>query len=73
MSANDTPTLPAPPRPKQRRGFAAMSPEKRREIASRGGKAAHEQGRGHEWDSEAARAAGRKGGRARRGKDKVSP
>jgi len=56
-----------PPRRKQRRGFAAMDPAKQREIASKGGKASHEQGTGHEWDSEAAREAGRKGGQASRG------
>jgi uncharacterized protein len=47
---------------KSRRGFASMSPEKRREIARRGGKAAHEKGRAHEFTPEEARAAGRKGG-----------
>lgn len=55
------------PRPKQRRGFAAMDPAKQREIASKGGKASHEKGTGHEWDSAAAREAGRKGGLASRG------
>lgn len=54
----------ATPRAKQRRGFAAMDPAKQREIASRGGKASHAAGTGHEWTSEAARAAGVKGGRA---------
>lgn len=44
------------------RGFAAMSPEKQREIASEGGRAAHQQGVAHEWNSEEARLAGRKGG-----------
>ena len=47
-----------------KRGFAAMSPEKQREIASRGGKAAHEKGTAHQFSSEEARAAGRKGGEA---------
>jgi general stress protein YciG len=46
------------------RGFAALTPEQRREIASMGGKAAHAQGRGHRFTSEEARAAGRKGGQA---------
>ena len=55
------------PRRKQRRGFAAMDPAKQKEIASKGGKASHEQGTGHEWDSESAREAGRKGGQASRG------
>lgn len=53
--------------PKQRRGFASMSPEKQRAIASKGGRAAHEKGTGHEWDSASAAAAGRKGGRISRG------
>ena len=50
------------------RGFAVMSHDKQREIASKGGKAAHASGRAHEWSSAEARAAGRKGGlvRARR-------
>lgn len=54
-------------RKKIRRGFAAMSPEKQREIASLGGRMAHEKGTGHEWTSEEARAAGRKGGTISRG------
>jgi uncharacterized protein len=45
-----------------KRGFASMDPEEQREIASMGGKAAHEQGTAHEFDSEEAREAGRKGG-----------
>lgn len=55
------------PRRKERRGFASMSPEKQREIASKGGRAAHTKGTAHEWTSEEARAAGRKGGQASRG------
>lgn len=47
------------------RGFAAMSVEKQREIARKGGRAAHEQGVAHEWSSQEAREAGRKGGQAR--------
>ncbi len=47
---------------KSRRGFAAMSPQQVSEIASKGGKAAHAKGTAHEWSSEEARAAGRKGG-----------
>lgn len=46
------------------RGFAAMDEEKQREIASKGGKAAHESGNAHEFTSEEAREAGRKGGQA---------
>ncbi|MGV3527630.1 MAG: KGG domain-containing protein [Flavisolibacter sp.] len=45
-----------------RRGFAAMDPERQRQIASQGGRAAHQQGVAHEWNSSEARAAGRKGG-----------
>jgi general stress protein YciG len=44
------------------RGFASMNRDKQREIASKGGKAAHEKGRAHEWTKEEAREAGRKGG-----------
>lgn len=44
------------------RGFASMDEEKQREIASKGGKAAHEKGTAHEFTSEEAREAGRKGG-----------
>jgi general stress protein YciG len=44
------------------RGFAAMDPEKQRQIARQGGRAAHEQGVAHQWTSEEAREAGRKGG-----------
>ena len=47
---------------KERRGFASMSPEKQREIASKGGRAAHEKGTAHEWSAGEAREAGRKGG-----------
>lgn len=47
---------------KSDRGFASMSPEKRREIASKGGRAAHAKGTAHEFTSEEAREAGRKGG-----------
>lgn len=47
---------------KSRRGFASMTPEKRREIARLGGKAAHEKGRAHQFTPNEAREAGRKGG-----------
>jgi general stress protein YciG len=46
------------------RGFASMDPAKQREIASKGGKAAHRKGTAHEWTREEAREAGRKGGLA---------
>lgn len=44
------------------RGFASMAEHKQREIARKGGRAAHEKGRAHEFSSEEARQAGRKGG-----------
>ena len=46
------------------RGFASMDEDKQREIASKGGHAAHEKGTAHEFDSEEAREAGKKGGEA---------
>lgn len=49
---------------KEDRGFASMDRAKQRDIASKGGKAAHEKGTAHEWTSEEAREAGRKGGMA---------
>lgn len=55
------------------RGFAAMSPEKQREIASKGGRAAHQQGVAHEWSKEEAKEAGRKGGQARGRKGSDGP
>src|ERR687884_463707 len=47
-----------------KRGFASMDPSKQREIASKGGKAAHAKGTAHEFTSDEARVAGRKGGEA---------
>jgi uncharacterized protein len=47
---------------KEDRGFASMDRSKQKEIASKGGKAAHQKGTAHEWTSEEAREAGRKGG-----------
>lgn len=46
-------------------GFASMSKDKQREIASKGGKAAHQQGTAHEWTSSEAAAAGRRGGQSK--------
>src|SRR4051794_27876039 len=46
------------------RGFASMDRSKQREIASKGGRAAHAKGTAHEFDSGEAREAGRKGGQA---------
>ena len=51
---------------KSERGFAAMDPARQRAIASDGGKAAHLSGNAHEFNSEEAREAGRKGGRSGR-------
>lgn len=50
---------------KSRRGFASMDPERQRAIASEGGRAAHQSGNAHEFTSEEAREAGRRGGQAR--------
>jgi uncharacterized protein len=50
------------------RGFASMDRSKQREIARKGGRAAHLRGTAHEWSSEEAREAGRKGGTASRRK-----
>jgi general stress protein YciG len=47
---------------KGKRGFAGMDREKQRQIASKGGKAAHQKGTAHEFTPEEARVAGRKGG-----------
>lgn len=55
------------PRLKNKRGFASMSPEKRKLIASQGGRAAHRAGVAHQWTQEEAREAGRKGGTISRG------
>jgi general stress protein YciG len=51
---------------KSGRGFAGMDPERQRQIASEGGRAAHAQGTAHEFTPEEAREAGRKGGEASR-------
>ena len=48
----------------RKRGFASMDAARQREIASKGGRAAHVKGTAHEFTSEEARAAGRKGGQA---------
>jgi uncharacterized protein len=60
---------------KEDRGFASMDRAKQREIASKGGKAAHQKGTAHEWTSEEARDAGRKGGIAshRRRREMATP
>jgi general stress protein YciG len=61
---NDRGTNEPETKPHSRRGFAGMDPAQVRELASRGGKAAHEQGTAHQFTREEARAAGRKGGLA---------
>ena len=53
-----------PPSKKSNRGFASMDPAKQREIASKGGRAAHEKGTAHQFSPNEAREAGRKGGGA---------
>ena len=63
--ASDPPkpeTTPEPPKPRRPRGFAAMDRSKVSEIASKGGKAAHAAGTAHQFSSDEARNAGRKGG-----------
>ena len=47
---------------RSRRGFASMDPSRQKEIASKGGRAAHEKGTAHEWSSDEARSAGQRGG-----------
>ena len=49
---------------RDRRGFASMDRQRQREIASKGGRSAHEKGKAHEFTTDQARAAGRKGGLA---------
>lgn len=56
-----------------RRGFASMDPERQRQIASRGGKAAHASGNAHQFNADEAREAGRKGGLAGRRNADSSP
>jgi uncharacterized protein len=55
-----------------KRGFASMDRNRQREIASKGGKLAHLRGQAHEWTSEEARVAGRKGGTAVRQRKPVA-
>lgn len=50
-----------------RRGFASMDESKQKDIASKGGRAAHAKGTAHEWSSDEAREAGRKGGQMSHG------
>jgi general stress protein YciG len=64
---------PTPKSTTKRRGFAAMDRELVRELARRGGAAAHRAGTAHEFSSDEARAAGRKGGLAAHAQDKQPP
>lgn len=65
MASKNQPVVSDTRSKKAERGFAAMDPKRQREIASEGGKAAHLSGNAHEFNSEEAREAGRKGGQAR--------
>lgn len=64
MASNDQGTLGGQQAGKSTRGFASMDPERQRQIASQGGKAAHQKGTAHEFTPEEAREAGSKGGKA---------
>ena len=59
QTGQDMEIKPSSPK-KSLRGFAAMDPQRQREIASLGGRAAHQSGHAHEFTSEEARAAGKK-------------
>jgi general stress protein YciG len=63
-SEDDFSTLKEKPMATSKRGFASMDASKQREIASKGGRAAHSKGTAHEFTSDEARVAGRKGGEA---------
>ncbi len=52
--------------PEKKRGFASMTPERVRELAAKGGKSAHAQGKAYQWNKEQAAKAGSKGGKAPR-------
>ncbi|CAN5580269.1 hypothetical protein BH09GEM1_BH09GEM1_43830 [soil metagenome] len=62
VTRDDAPDSGSSARGRSNRGFASMDRTKQREIASKGGRAAHEKGTAHEFDAGEARAAGRKGG-----------
>ena len=67
MNYQNSPNSPDQESKRSNRGFAAMDPQRQREIARIGGKAAHQQGVAHRWTSDEAREAGRKGGQNSRG------
>lgn len=56
---------------KKKHGFANLTPERQKEIASHGGKASHELKRGHEWTSETAKLAAAKSVESRKNKKQV--
>lgn len=57
----------------KKRGFAALSPEARKEMARMAGRRSHALGRAHKWTQEEARAAGQKGAVSRRNKPPQPP
>ncbi len=63
-NASAEPAAVAAEKPRKSRGFAAMDPKLVSELAKRGGKAAHRAGTAHQFTSDEARVAGRKGGMA---------
>ena len=63
VSARSVRTAQMSPDGNSRKGFASMDPVRQKLIASQGGKKAHLIGTAHQWTSEEAREAGRKGGR----------
>ena len=68
---SQTSRAPTPQKTPRPRGFAAMSPEKQKELSRRGGEAAHRKGVAHRFTAADAREAGRKGGRATHAKRKA--
>lgn len=70
--STEPPTKQAEVKPRQRRGFAAMSADKQRQIAGMGGKAAHVKGTAHEYTAKEAKAAGRKGGQTAQAKRRAA-
>lgn len=55
-----------PSTPRRPRGFATLSPERRQELASKGGQTSQARGTAHQWTIDEARAAGQKSARLRR-------
>ena len=71
MSTDTTEPEAKPTKISKPRGFAAMSPEKQKELSRRGGEAAHRKGVAHRFTAADAREAGRKGGRATHAKKRA--